>query len=887
MRNTISRICLDGNYVPDVRPDIPIQTDQFIVDPQKWKFLGQVVNYHVEDNVLTLIFEEGRALKLSFLSKSIFRIRFDISGDYKTDNSYSIINDFGKGLSINIEDSGTILTVNTTELRVEINKQCYSVTAYEGDMAICTDHDQSLGWYKDESANPQTYRMINYKKVNKGARYFGFGEKSGNLNKKGASMTNWNYDAYGYGFNSDPLYLGIPFFVEVNEQGFTYGIFFDNPSQTFYDMGYSHPEYYYFGSQSCQMNYYFIYGQTLKEVINQYTEMTGRIPMPPRYILGFQQSRFSYPSEAIVSLLADTFRRKHIPCDVIYLDVDFQDEFKNFTWNENTFPYLETFLQTLHGMGFKIGTIVTPAIRRDPSFFVYLDGLNNDPEVFIRMPDSSYVVGQESYGNYQRIYAVYPDLTNPEFRQWWGRLYQRLIEVADFTGGQSTGIDIIWNDMNEPATRVTLETPFKTLPMEALHYDFGRWTPHQQIHNIYGMTVAQGTHEGLMKYRPNERNFSLSRSGYAGLQRYAGTWTGDNSSTWDHIKLNITMILNLGISAISIAGADIGGFTGLVPGEPEGVGQPTAEMFARWISLAAFMPFYRVHYQKGKPPQEPWAFGSEVEEISRKYINLRYQLIQYLYDFVYECHKTGIPMVRPVFMEYPNDQKLYEDQYQYQFLCGDVLLIAPVVDQGAKIKEVYLPEGYRWYSFWDNTLHDGGQSLTVKAPLDTVSIFVREGAVIPMQEVEQFVGELTFNPITFFIYPGAEYTHFLYQDDGLSMNYDTNEEYIYTKIIHKTTGKTQSISFDVLHNLPEERRLIAEEFPLEKVHFFVKFMVSNSKPKDIAVQGTHTSVIEVSTLEFLLTSTDNAFFYDSEQKVTMFKLLGIPGMNIKSIAVGN
>jgi alpha-glucosidase len=883
MRNTISRICLSGNYAPTERPDIPIQVDQFITNPKEWSSLKNLVNFSVENNILTLYLDEGKILKLYFLSKSIFRVQFNFSGDYSNYNSYAIINHFGKGIPITVDDHADSLTVNTGELVIVIKKSPYSVLVYADDAPICADYRWNLAWYKDETT--QTYRMVNYKKVNEGARYYGFGEKTGNLNKKGTSMTNWNYDAYGYGFYSDPLYLSIPFFVEINKQGFTYGIFFDNPSQTFFDMGYSDPDCYYFGSMSGEMNYYFIHGQTLKDIIHQYTELTGRIPMPPKYILGFQQSRFSYPSASIVSSLADTFRRKKIPCDVIYLDVDFQDSFKNFTWNDNTFPYLEAFIQGLHGIGFKVGTIITPTIKRDTFYNIYMDGLTNNPEAFIKLPDGSFAVGQEDYGNYQRIYAVYPDLTNPDLRQWWGRLYQSLIHVADFTGGESAGIDVIWNDMNEPATRVTLETPFKTLPMDALQYNFGKWTPHQQIHNIYGLTVALATHEGLMKYRPSERNFSLSRAGYAGLQRYAGTWTGDNSSTWDHVKLNITMILNLGISAISIAGADIGGFTGVVPGKPGLPGRPTPEMFIRWISIGAFMPFYRVHYQKGKPPQEPWAFGSEVEDISRKYINLRYQLLQYFYDFIYECHNSGIPMVRPVFMEYPDDQTLYEEQYQYQFLCGDILLIAPVVDSGAKMKYLYLPKGYKWYYFWDSSLYEGGQSIAVDAPLDTVPIFVREGGVIPMQEVEQFVGELTFNPITLLIYPGMEYIHFLYQDDGKSMNYASLEEYKYIKIIHKTTGNTQRVDFTILHTLPEGKMLIPEEYPLDKIYFFIKFMASNTKPKSISLEGLSTTITEIMSMDVLLDAAENAYFYDSHKKVIMFKLFGEIGTDITSVSI--
>ncbi len=291
MRNTISRICLDGTYAPEERPDIPIQVDQFVINPEEWISLGNVLDYSVENNVLTLNVVEEKVIRFYFLSKSIFRIRFNVSGDYKMDNSYAIINYFGEGIPIAVDDFADILSVNTGELTVTIKKSPYSVTVDADDKQICIDYGRNLAWYKDEMT--QTYRMINYKKSNQGARYYGFGEKTGNLNKKGTSMTNWNYDAYGYGFDSDPLYLGIPFFVEVNRQGFTYGIFFDNPSQTFYDMGYSDTNSYYFGSQSAEMNYYFIYGRGIKDIIQRYTDLTGRIPMPPKYVLGFQQSRFS------------------------------------------------------------------------------------------------------------------------------------------------------------------------------------------------------------------------------------------------------------------------------------------------------------------------------------------------------------------------------------------------------------------------------------------------------------------------------------------------------------------------------------------------------------------------------------------------------------------
>ncbi|HEX8871999.1 MAG TPA: TIM-barrel domain-containing protein, partial [Candidatus Acidoferrum sp.] len=347
--------------------------------------------------------------------------------------------------------------------------------------------------------------------------------------------------------------------------------------------------------------------------------------------------------------------------------------------------------------------------------------------------------------------SVFPDFTLSRVRDWWGGLYK------DFVG---MGVAGFWNDMNEPALFLT---PTKTMPLDNRHrLDDGTVLDHGAIHNVFGLENVRATHDGLRKLRLNERPFVLTRAAYAGTQRYAATWTGDNISTWNHLRMSTPVMLSLGLSAYPFVGSDIGGFAAT----------PPADLLTRWIEVGVFNPIYRDHTAKGTGDQEPWAHGPEQEAIRRRYIELRYRLLPYIYTTVEQTTHTGLPIMRPVFLEYPQTTDV--DGEDRNFFFGDDFFVAPVVSETLDAREVKLPPG-KWYDFWSSTVMQGQETLQLHPKLDELPLYVRAGAIIPMQAVVQNTGETPQGPLALRVYPGSDCRGSLYQDDGHTYGYEKGE----------------------------------------------------------------------------------------------------------------
>src|SRR5581483_5410711 len=401
------------------------------------------------------------------------------------------------------------------------------------------------------------------------------------------------------------------------------------------------------------------------------------------------------------------------------------------------FPAPAVLIRELSEQGFKVVAILDPGIKVDPSYPVYQSGLHED--VFLRYPNGKHFVGPVWPGK-----AVFPDFTSPKGRAWW---------AAQFSALTNPGVAGVWNDMNEP----TVFSPGadRELPDQVQHEFEGQKASHLDAHNVYGMLMARASHEALEKARPGKRVFNVSRAAFAGAQRYASTWTGSNRSTWDHLRLSVSMVINSGLSGLAFTGPDIGGFAG--DAEPE--------LFTRWLQLGVVLPYFRVHTAFNTADQEPWAFGQPYEDIARRTINLRYQLLPYLYSQFAQNAQNGWPILRPLFMADPADERLrgVEDT----FMVGDTLLAAPVLEKGQTEREVILPRG-RWFNYHSNEVIQGGQTVRVNAPLDTLPLFARAGSVIPIWPVQQYVGQKSIDELHLRIYAGnGEVT--LYEDAGENM----------------------------------------------------------------------------------------------------------------------
>jgi alpha-glucosidase len=591
-----------------------------------------------------------------------------------------------------------------------------------------------------------------------GEHFFGFGERTGPLDKRGTRLTLWNIDPPGpHGDKTWAMYASIPFFLSVREQHppLTYGLFLDSPALTEFDLGATHPDRQTLsvGAGDGALTYYFFAGngeEAMQAILARYTELTGRMPLPPRWALGNHQCRWSYYPDGWVRTLAREFRARQIPCDALWLDIDYMDGYRDFTWHPQRFPDPQGLIAELHRQGFRVVTILDPGVKQDPGYHVYQEGVERG--YFCATPD-----GQVFHGPVWPGMAAFPDFSRADARQWWGDQHAALLDV---------GVDGIWDDMNEPTLTghfaPELAVPWgSTLAPQVQHGANEDALPHAAFHNAYGAMMARATREGLERLRPDERPFVLTRSGYAGMQRYAALWTGDNASLWEHLRLAMPMCLNIGLSGVAFVGVDVGGFWGSGDGE----------LLARWTQLGALLPFCRNHSGAHTALQEPWAFGEPYESINRRYLELRYRLLPYLTTLFHEAATTGAPIMRPLFWHSLNDQATWE--IDDQFLLGRDLLAAPIYQQGSSARRLYLPAG-EWASFWSGERWHGPGWVTVRAPLDELPLFVRAGAFLPLGPVMQHTAERPTDPLTLLLFVPADDgagTSTLYDDDGISQNY--------------------------------------------------------------------------------------------------------------------
>lgn len=573
------------------------------------------------------------------------------------------------------------------------------------------------------------------KKLQGSEHFYGLGDKTGFLDKRHYDYEMWNTDNPApHMDNFKALYKSIPFFMTLTDSH-VYGIFVDNTYKSYFNMGQESDEYYWFGSEGGSLDYYYIAGDSMAQVLEGYTYLTGTCPLPQRWTLGYHQSRWGYMTQEDVEEVASKMRENDIPCDVIHFDIDYMEGYRVFTWNQGRYHGDPAgFIKSLAERGFKAVTINDPGVKKDEGYRVYDEGVEKG--YFARTPEGEVYINEVWPGE-----AAFPDFGNPAVRQWWGENQQFLLDQ---------GVRGIWNDMNEPAS---FHGP---LPDDTMFTDEGRTTDHQEMHNVYGHLMAKATYEGL-KRLDGRRPFVITRACYAGSQKYATAWTGDNHSMWAHVQMAIPQLCNLGLSGMPFVGTDIGGFGS----------DTTPELLARWVQVGCFSPLFRNHAALGTRQQEPWQFGQEILDIYRKYVKLRYRWLPYFYDLFHETEKTGAPVMRPLVYHYEKDEaaKGCNDE----FLVGSQVLVAPVVQQGMTKRMVYLPQG-TWYDYWTGEKLEGPVWFVREAPLDTCPIYVRAGSVIPMMEEQSYVDEKPLDTLLLDVYPGqGSYDHYL--DNGEDFAY--------------------------------------------------------------------------------------------------------------------
>ena len=941
-----------------------------------WKGIGQITNWTKEnDTTILLTNADGKVIQLSFLSPTALRVRFNpSSNDFSNNNSFAVVNRDLGSVSLSIEEGEingfATLFIKTDVITVHVGLAPYGIAVYKGEQLIHSDVYGKNLVYNGEM-------VANLKKSPSNEAYYGFGEKAGaELNKRGFTMTFFNYDNFTYGNNGDdgysmvpnqgknykgvldprsPLYNSMPFCLTVGkptspspsqsrEELYSYGLFFDNVSQSYFNME-TNDYYsdmtgkYYFGALFGDLDYYLLVGDegagsvnVIADVMAQYSQLTGSSAMPPKYALGYQQGCYGYYDEQKLMEAATKYRENKIPIDGLHIDVDFQDNYRTFTHSKRKFPNPKQMFENLHNMGFKCSTNITGIVTSNPmdeygktlaeggaeyptrDEIVELAGNKGqnatlksnapiDPFIYntrnYANPSSDLFIAQESYGAINShsfvdtskfspspehpegsaqlgTYGYYADMGREDVQEWWGKQYKDLLLM---------GLDMVWQDMTCPAVAENFDNnyPYKTLPLNVMMVDkrSGEYVPNALVHNSFAINLIEATYAGLTKLRASEefegtynykkRNFIIARGGYAGVHRSAAIWTGDSASSWDFLAINIPEILNIGLTGQPLSGSDVGGFASGSGSEGDGI--TNYQLFTRWMTSAAFLPWYRNHYDGyNKLFQEPYKYGEPVPTNCRKYIELRYRLIQVFYDAMFENTVNGMPIARALFLNDPLDPQVY-NHLNDQFFVGENILVAPAIGAGEVVyRDVYLPKGSNWHVFNDLTTplakyNAGGTTQHWAVGLDLVPVYVRSGAIVPLRGLEQYIGELDENPITFQIYGVNSYnprkggSHTLYQDDETTTAAQEEQAYRLTEINHSHyNGNFISIE-----------RTYDKYTPKEK-YFFVAFMDGYETTPSITKDGSASDVARVQNRDELNAITQDASYFDAELNTLFIKV---------------
>lgn len=587
----------------------------------------------------------------------------------------------------------------------------------------------------------EDYAFIHSYSLREGMHFYGLGDHTGPLDRLGYEKINWNTD-YPQAHEDDvkSLYKSFPFCLISSKNGY-FGIYLDNTFKSVFNFGVDERTFY-FGATAGTDDHYFIYGPSPKDVVSRFTSFAGRLPLPPRWSLGNQQSRWSYPSKKSVEDVVAGYEKADIPLSAVNIDIDYMVGYRVFTVDETRFPDLSDFSSSLKKKGIRLIAILDPGLKVDPDYDVYASFVDN------------HLVAKENGKTYVNAVwpgdSVYPSFNDPKAREKWGEYCARVL---------SKGVSGLWCDMNEPAS-------FKgPLPLDV---DFAGES-HAEIHNLYGYYMAMATYEGMRKFS-SERPFVITRACFAGVEKYSVIWTGDNQSNWSSLQMSLPQMLNLGVSGMPFLGTDIGGFGGDCP----------AELMCRWIEFGAFSPFMRNHSCAAARFQEPYRYDDKTKAIYRKWVYFRYRLVPYLYDLFYEHSQNGLPALRPLYLEYPDDPSV--SNLNDEFMLGESLLVAPVLSSGTLVRSVYLPKGV-FYPFFGGEGKKGESYYAEKCPLDECLIYAKAGAIIPLYPSMTKNLDLEPEELVLKAFPGeGKYLH--YQDNGTDFAYEKGEYNLYSIINH-------------------------------------------------------------------------------------------------------
>jgi alpha-glucosidase len=734
--------------------------------------IGPVVGFTKSERAIVFNCNDNSQVQVTLLASDLVRIRASFAKPLPAkDHSWAIAKTDWPAPRWSVSETKDTVLITTDEIEVAVSRSPLLIEFRDAKTHSVINADQqpmaydAKGLLKEMMFDPEARPFIAVaKKFAFDEHFYGLGEKAARLDKRRSAFVNWNSDTPGYTEGKDPIYQTVPFYTGL-QKGSAYGIFFDNSYRSYFDFARSSQQRVWFGAEGGELNYYFFYGPSLKKILNRYADLTGHMPLPPLWALGNQQSRWSYYPDTMVEDVVNEYRKRDLPLDVLHLDIDYMQGYRVFTWDRDRFRNPKALSDKLGRQGIKLITIVDPGVKYQPvaksagqitsitpeleqqqqRYYVFDAGLEKN--YFQRRRNGDLFIPKVWPGE-----SVFVDFTLPAAREWWGSLHRAYTD---------NGVAGIWNDMNEPSDFVDQTGKNQ---IDVVSHDEGEKSTHAKNRNVFALLMARATYEGLERLRPNQRPYVITRAAYAGIQRYSTMWTGDTNSTWDSLALNIPMFTSLGLSGEPFIGSDVGGF----------IGRGNGELLVRAYQVSFLAPFCRNHKVIDGYDQEPWRFGKYYEDIIRKYLKLRYQLLPFLYTTLEEAHQTGAPLFRPLLLNYQDDPNTYN--LDDEFMIGNDLLVAPILKADVTQRLVYLPRGL-WYDYWTNKKYEGGTMITAAAPLETVPMFVRAGAIIPTGPELHYVGEKPLDPITFNIYPDADGSAAttLYEDDGISPAYRQGE----------------------------------------------------------------------------------------------------------------
>lgn len=784
---------------------------------------GAQAVFHCENKINVL---------LKLCSPGIVKLWYE-QGDFQRNNhSFAVVNeDIDNKSVLSVSEQTGSYEIYTRELIIRVNKNPFQIRFFDKYQKLLLEDFNEKGYIKD------SLQQATYKTLRPNEHFFGLGEKGGSLDRRGKRFKMWNSDKPCYANDEDPLYKSIPFFMS----NYGYGIFFDNTYKTVFDFGNTSNEYYSFSAPGGEMVFYFIFGPSYKQIIERYTQLTGKPIMPPEWALGFSQCRGTYTNEKLTRNIASEFRKRQIPCDIIYQDIGWTEHLQDFEWSKNKYENPRKMVHELIDKGFKMIVSQDPVIsQRNRKQWSEADSLGffvND----IRN-GKSYDMPWPWGGNCGVV-----DFTNPKVADWWGCNQQKVL---------NDGVRGFWSDMGEPAW--SNEEDVDRLKMK--HYA----GMHEEIHNVYGLTWDKVIKEQFEKRNPDKRIFQMTRSAYAGMQRYTFAWSGDSgngndvSNGWNLLAAQVSLAQSAGMGLIPFWTTDISGYCGDIKDR-----ETMAELYIRWMQFGIFNPLSRAHHE-GNNAAEPWTFGLVAEQICREAISLKYKLHSYFYTYAREAFDTGLPLIRAMLLEYPDDPEIFK--LNDQFLLGKELLVAPVVQKSATTRQIYLPTG-QWIDYNDGkSVYKGNQWINYPVTLNTIPVFVKCGSIIPEMPVQQYIGEKKNAPVWFNIFPGSEgltATFTCYEDDGETNAYK-NDVYAKTTVKCTTLRDGYKINLETKNENGWEKR--------ENKNQGIKIKL-DKPPINITLNGIQVKITNINKLDksWYENSTEAVWSWDKKNNTCWLK----------------